>query len=140
MSKVRVLFLSTGNACRSQMAAAWAYRLAGDVMTAKSAGIDVEQINGMAVSVMLEVDIDMSGETPTKVNRALLEWADIIVTLCDHVEEQCPVVNVETMKLHFPLSNPAKLKGNGDAVLAAFRQTRDKVKSRVEYVLTLLPV
>jgi arsenate reductase len=122
------------------MAVAWAHRLAGDVMTAKSAGIDVEQINEMTVSVMLEVDIDMSGETPTKVNPALLEWADIIVTLCDYVEEQCPIVNAEAMKLHFPLSSPAKLKGSGDAILAAFRQTRDKVKSRVEYVLTLLPV
>ena len=77
---------------------------------------------------------------PARVNGELLEWADLIVTLCDNVEEQCPIVNFDTMKLHLPLSNPAKYKGSDEDVLTAFRQTRDKVKKRVEYVLTQLPV
>jgi arsenate reductase len=140
MSKVRVLFLSTGNACRSQIAEAWSKVLADDLLDVKSAGIEVQGINDLAVLVMAEVNIDMSGQVPARVNAELLEWADLIVTLCDNVEEQCPVVRYDTMKLHLPLSNPAKFKGNDDVVLAAFRQTRDKIKQRVEYVLTQLPI
>ena len=140
MSRVRVLFLSTGNACRSQMAEAWAKEMASDLVKVKSAGIEVQGINDIAVSVMSEVGIDMSKQVPARVNGELLEWADLIVTLCDNVEEQCPIVNFDTMKLHLPLSNPAKYKGSDEDVLTAFRQTRDKVKKRVEYVLTQLPV
>jgi len=140
MSRIRVLFLSTGNACRSQMAEAWAKEMASDLVKVKSAGIEVQGINDIAVSVMSEVGIDMSKQVPARVNGELLEWADLIVTLCDNVEEQCPIVNFDTMKLHLPLSNPAKYKGSDEDVLTAFRQTRDKVKKRVEYVLTQLPV
>ena len=140
MSRIRVLFLSTGNACRSQMAEAWAKEMASDLVKVKSAGIEVQGINDIAVSVMSEVGIDMSKQVPARVNGELLEWADLIVTLCDNVEEQCPIVNFDTMKLHLPFSNPAKYKGSDEDVLTAFRQTRDKVKKRVEYVLTQLPV
>ena len=140
MSRIRVLFLSTGNACRSQMAEAWAKEMASDLVKVKSAGIEVQGINDIAVSVMSEVGIDMSKQVPARVNGELLEWADLIVTLCDNVEEQCPIVNFDTMKLHLPLSNPAKYKGSDEDVLTAFRQTRDKVKKHVEYVLTQLPV
>ncbi|MFT7234962.1 MAG: arsenate reductase [Methylophagaceae bacterium] len=140
MSRIRVLFLSTGNACRSQMAEAWAKDMASDLIDVKSAGIEVQGLNKMAVAVMSEANIDMSGQIPARVNVELLEWADMIVTLCDNVEEQCPVVSFETLKLHLPLSNPAKFKGNDEAILAAFKQTRDKIKLRVEYVLTQLPV
>ena len=140
MSKVRVLFLSTGNTCRSQMAGAWAKELADDLVDVKSAGIEVQGINETTMSVMSEVGIDMSKQVPARVNVELLEWADLIVTLCDNVEEQCPVMNFDTLKLHLPLSNPAKFKGGDEAISAAFRQTRDKVKKRVEYVLSQLPL
>ena len=140
MSRIRILFLSTGNACRSQMAEAWAKELACELVDVRSAGIEVQGLNPIVVSVMSEVGIDMSKQMPARVNAELLEWADMIVTLCDNVEEQCPVVNSETLKLHLPLSNPAKFKGSEDDILAAFRQTREKVKKRVEHVLAQLPV
>jgi arsenate reductase len=122
------------------MAEAWTKEIASDLVKVKSAGIEVQGINDIAISVMSEVGIDMSKQVPARVNGELLEWADLIVTLCDNVEEQCPIVNFDTMKLHLPLSNPAKYKGSDEDVLTAFRQTRDKVKKRVEYVLTQLPV
>lgn len=140
MSRLRVLFLSTDNACRSQMAEAWARTLANDVIKAKSAGIAIHAIDPVAHTVMAEVGIDMSEQMPVRVNGELLEWADLIVTLCDEVEEQCPIMSFETTKLHLPLSNPAKIKGDDEAVLAAFRQARDKVKKRVEYVVAQLAV
>ena len=104
-----------------------------------SAGIEAKGLNAIAVAVMAEEGIDMSAQNPARVNGELLEWADLIVTLCDNVDEQCPVVNFETLKLHLPLSNPEKIKGSEKAILDAFRQTRDKVKQRVEYVLAQLP-
>jgi len=140
MTKFRVLFLSTGNACRSQMAEAWMQFLAADSVEVKSAGIEAQGLNDLAVAVMAEAGIDMSGQVPARVNGELLEWADLIVTLCDNVDEQCPVVNFDTLKLHFPLSNPEKVKGNDEVIMDVFRQTRDKVKKRVEYVLTQLPL
>lgn len=135
MSRLRVLFLSTGNACRSQMAEAWARQMASDSIDARSAGIEAQGLNEIAVAVMEEVGIDMSSQVPARVNAEILEWADLIVTLCDNVDEQCPIVNIETLKLHLPLSNPAKIKGDAATVLAAFRETRDAVKERVDYVL-----
>jgi len=140
MSRFRVLFLSADNACRSQMAEAWARELAGDIIKPKSAGIAIQNIDPMTVTIMAEEGIDMSEQVPARVNGELLEWADLIVTLCDKVEEQCPVMNFDTMKLHLPLSNPAKVKGDDKMKAAAFRQARDKIKKRVEYVMTQLPV
>lgn len=139
MSRIRVLFLSADNACRSQMAEAWARSLASDMVKVKSAGIAIQDIDPLTVTVMAEVGINMSKQVPVRVNSELLEWADLIVTLCDKVEEQCPIMSFDTMKLHLPLSNPAKVKGDKQAVFEAYRLTRDKVKKRVEHVLSKLP-
>jgi len=69
------------------------------------------------------------------VNSEMLEWADLVVTLCDNAEEQCPVVNPHTVKLHLPLADPAKIKGSEQEILDEFHQARDKVKKRVLYVI-----
>ncbi len=139
MSRIRVLFLSADNACRSQMAEAWARELASDIVKVKSAGIAILDIDPLTIKVMNEVGLNMSKQVPVRVNSELLEWADLIVTLCDKVEEQCPIMSFDTMKIHLPLSNPAKVKGDTKAVLDAYRQTRDRVKKRVEHVLAKLP-
>lgn len=139
MSRIRVLFLSADNACRSQMAEAWARSLASDMVKVKSAGIAIQDIDPLTVTVMAEVGINMTKQMPVRVNSELLEWADLIVTLCDKVEEQCPIMSFDTMKLHLPLSNPAKVTGDEQTILDAYRQTRDKVKKRVEHVLSKLP-
>ncbi|MCL4121754.1 UNVERIFIED_CONTAM: hypothetical protein GTU68_011278 [Idotea baltica] len=122
------------------MAEAWGNKLAGDLWQVKSAGIDVTGIDTMTISVMREVDIDMSKQTSTKVNRKLLEWADVIVTLCENEEEQCPVINYDTLKFHLPLSSPAKFKGDQQALMAAYRQTRDKLEERIEHLVTQLSI
>jgi len=135
MEKLRVLFLCTGNACRSQMAEAWAKELAGESIKIKSAGIEAHGKNERAITAMTEVGIDISGQESIRLNGEMLEWTDLLVTLCDNAEEQCPILSTHTMKLHLPLADPAKVKGSEQEIIAEFQQARDKIKQRVQYVL-----
>ena len=138
MEKMRVMFLCTGNACRSQMAEGWARELAGDLISIKSAGIEAHGQNQRAISAMKEVGIDISKQESIRINGEMLEWTDLLVTLCDNAEEQCPVISPHTIKLHLPLSDPAKIKGTEEELQAEFREAREKVKERVEFVIEQL--
>ena len=138
MEKLKVLFLCTGHSCRAPMAEAWMNRLAGNIVDVKSAGIEANGISPYTKTVMAEVDIDMSDKESVSLKGDMLEWADLLVTLCDNAEEQCPIVDESIAKLHLPLSDPEKLKDDEDALLAAYRETRDDVKKRVDFVLSHL--
>lgn len=135
MDKLRVIFLCTGNSCRSQMAEGWARALAGNDIEIKSAGIEAHGQNKMAIRVMKEVGIDISGQESIRVNGEMLEWADLLVTLCDNAEEQCPLLSPHTIKVHLPLPDPAKMRGDEQELLDEFRETREKVRQRVEFVI-----
>ena len=138
MDKFRVMFLCTGNSCRSQMAEGWARELADDFVDVKSAGIDAYGQNENAIRTMAEVGIDISMQQSIRVNGEMLEWADLLVTLCDNAEEQCPVVNPHTMRLHMPLPDPAKIRGTDDEIKHEFAEIRDQIRERVEVVLEQL--
>lgn len=135
MDKLRVMFLCTGNACRSQMAEGWARALAGDDIEIKSAGIEAHGQNAFAIRVMSEVGIDIARQESIRVNGEMLEWADLLVTLCDNAEEQCPLLSPHTIKVHLPLPDPAKIRGSHSEMLDEFRETREKVRQRVEFVI-----
>lgn len=135
MDKLRVMFLCTGNSCRSQMAEGWARALAGEDIEVKSAGIEAYGQNTLAIRVMQEVGIDISRQESIRVNGEMLEWADLLVTLCDNAEEQCPLLSPHTIKVHLPLPDPAKMRGDEDEMLNEFRETREKVRQRVEFVI-----
>ena len=135
MERVRVMFLCTGNACRSQMAEGWAREIAGDLISIKSAGIEAHGQNEHAIAAMDEVGIDISKQESIRVNGEMLEWTDLLVTLCDNADEQCPVISPHTMKLHLPLSDPAKMKGTEEEITMEFREAREKVKERVQFVI-----
>lgn len=138
MDKIRVMFLCTGHSCRSQMAEGWARALAADHIDVRSAGIEARGQNTRAIQVMAEAGIDISQQESIRVNGEMLEWADLLVTLCDNAEEQCPVVSPHTARLHLPLTDPAKYRGDEAEILAEFRITRDKIRQRVEYLLSQL--
>lgn len=138
MEKLRVMFLCTGNACRSQMAEGWAKDIASDLMEVKSAGIEAHGQNNRAIQVMAEEGIDISKQESIRVNGEMLEWVDLLVTLCDNAEEQCPVVSSHTVKVHLPLPDPVKFKGHEDKILMEFRETRDMVKQRINYIVDQL--
>jgi arsenate reductase len=135
MDKIRVMFLCTGNSCRSQMAEGWARALAGEDVDIKSAGIEAHGQNERAIRVMAEVGIDISAQESIRVNAEMLEWADLLVTLCDNAEEQCPLLSPHTIKVHLPLPDPAKMRGSEAELLDEFRESREKVRQRVEFVL-----
>jgi len=140
MDKLRVMFLCTGNSCRSQMAEGWARALSSDEIEFKSAGIEAHGQNQRAIKVMDEVGIDISQQESIRVNGEMLEWADLLVTLCDNAEEQCPIPGPHTIKVHLPLPDPAKMKGAEEDVMSEFRETREKVRQRVEFVLEQVAV
>lgn len=135
MDKLRVIFLCTGNASRSQMAEGWARALAGDEIEVRSAGIDeAHGQNALAIKVMAEVGIDISAQASIRLNGEMLEWADLLVTLCDNAEEQCPIFSSHLAKVHLPLPDPAKLGVDEESMIKAFRETREQVRQRVEFV------
>lgn len=132
---MRILFLCTGNACRSQMAEGWTKEIAGNKVEVRSAGIETHGQNEHAIHTMAELGIDISEQQSIRLNAEMLEWADLLVTLCDYAEQQCPVLNQHTVRLHLPLPDPAKKKGSEQEIQEEFREAREQLKRRVNYVL-----
>ncbi len=133
-----ILFLCTGNSCRSQIAEGWTRHLGSGRFGVESAGIEAHGKNPRAIAVMNEKGVDISEQESTVVTGGMLEKADVVVTVCGHADEQCPVLPPGVKKVHWPLEDPAKATGSEDEIMAAFRATRKEVKRRVESLLTLL--
>jgi len=96
-----------------------------------SAGIEAHGKNPRAIAVMREAGVDISGQESTRVTDDMIRHADIVVTVCGHADEHCPVLPPGVKKIHWPLSDPAKATGTEDEILAQFRATRDEVRRRV---------
>ena len=141
MSNVKsILFLCTGNSCRSQMAEGWAKHFAGTSLEVHSAGIEAHGKNPRAIAVMAEAGVDISAQQSTVVTPAMLNAADVVVTVCGHADEMCPVLPIGKRKIHWPLSDPAKATGTEDDIMRQFRATRDEVKNRVLGLLRVVEV
>ena len=134
----RILFLCTGNSCRSQMAEGWARHLGDNFLEASSAGIEAHGKNPRAIAVMHEAGVDISLQESTRLTDAMLAAADYLVTVCGHADEQCPVLPPGIRKEHWPLSDPAKAAGTEEEILSVFRQTRDEIRQRVEELINRL--
>ncbi|MDA0681523.1 MAG: arsenate reductase (thioredoxin) [Proteobacteria bacterium] len=132
---VNILFLCTGNSCRSQIAEGWARHIGGDAVVVQSAGIEAHGKNPRAIEVMREIGIDISGQESTSVNDGMLQDADVVVTVCGHADEQCPVLPPGITKLHWPLTDPAKAIGTEEEIMAEFRATREEIEGRVNKLL-----
>ena len=95
------------------MAEGWLRTLGGDAFVAQSAGIEAHGKNPRAIAVMAEADIDISGQESTIVSDGMIGSANVVVTVCGHADEQCPVLPPSVQKIHWPLSDPAKAKAAG---------------------------
>ncbi len=133
--KARILFLCTGNSCRSQMAEGWANHLGSEWLEATSAGIEAHGKNPRAITVMREAGVDISHQESARVTPEMLAQADLVVTVCGHADEHCPVLPPGVQKKHWPLEDPAKATGTEEQIMAKFRATRDEVKCRVEVLI-----
>ena len=132
MTKPRILFLCTGNACRSQMAEGWLRHLASDSVEALSAGITPHGVNPLAVEVMAEVGVDLSPQRSEDVARYLDEPLDLVVAVCDSAAEACPTFPRPVPILRAPFPDPAAAEGSPEEVRRVFREVRDAIGRRIE--------
>lgn len=134
-SALRILFLCTGNSCRSQMAEGWTRWLGGEHVWVESAGIEAHGKNPRAIAAMAGIGIDISAQESTVVTPHMLDAADLLVTVCGHADEHCPALPPGKRKVHWPLADPAKATGTEAEITAAFNATRDEVGRRVRALL-----
>lgn len=135
-----LLFLCTGNSCRSQMAEGWARELGkqygDDWLEVESAGIESHGKNPRAIAVMQDAMVDISAQESTTVTDEMLEQADLVVTVCGHADEHCPVLPAGTRKIHWPLDDPAKAEGTEEEIMEVFKASRDDIRQRVNELLS----
>ena len=135
VDKLKILFLCTGNSCRSQMAEGWAAHLRSDLIEAYSAGIEKHGLNPSAVKVMAEAGVDISNQQSNLVEEVGIPAFDWVITLCGHADETCPVVPGK--RLHQGFDDPPKLAAAAsteEAKLDCYREVRDQIKA---FVMTL---
>ena len=130
--KLKVLFLCTGNSCRSQMAEGCARVLKGDVIEAYSAGIEAHGMNPRAVQVMAEAGVDLSGQWSKPLEAVKDIPFDYVVTVCDNARESCPILPGRGKMIHRSFEDPAGATGTEEEILAVFRRVRDEVREFVE--------
>jgi len=137
MKKLKVLFLCTGNACRSQMAEGWARHLKRGVIDAYSAGVAPHGLNEDAVLVMKEAGVDISKQSSKHLDDLGAIELDYVVTVCGHANESCPIFRGKTKVVHVGFDDPpalAKTAKSREEALRHFRRVRDEIK---RFVLTL---
>ncbi len=127
----KVLFLCTENACRSQMAEGLVnHDLAGPVK-AYSAGIRPSQVNPMAIKVMTEIGIDISRQRSKSVDDLAGEHFNLVITVCDQAQGQCPIFPGDTEIMHVGFPDPAKASGSEEEIVATFRRVRDDLRGKL---------
>ena len=133
--KLKVLFLCTGNSCRSQMAEGWARHLLADVFEPYSAGIAPEPLDPLAVRVMAEAGVDISRQRSKHVQQLKGVEFDLVVTVCDEAREHCPVFPGRARRLHAGFDDPPHLAAaarSEDEALWHYRRVRDEIRRFVE--------
>ncbi|MBZ0149803.1 MAG: arsenate reductase ArsC [Pseudorhodoplanes sp.] len=133
--KLKVLFLCTGNSCRSQMAEGWARALKADAIDAYSAGIETHGMNPRAVQVMAEAGVDISAHHSKHLAEMNDVQFDYVVTVCAHAHETCPIFPREAKVVHVGFDDPPKLAKEAKTdveALGHYRRVRDEIRAYVE--------
>ena len=133
--KLKILFLCTGNSCRSQMAEGWARRLKGDEIEAYSAGTHPQPVSQRAVKVMAEAGVDICGQRSKAVAELKDVAFDYVITVCDHAHESCPLFPGKTKVAHAGFDDPPRLAENAateEEALVHYRRVRDEIREFVE--------
>ena len=132
---LRVLFLCTGNSCRSQMAEGICRQLHGDRIEASSAGIETHGLNPLAVQVLGEIGIDISGHASKSLDELPSLDFDFVVTVCGHADETCPAFPKRTAIVHCGFDDPPKLAANArtaEEAMFHYRRVRDEIRDFIE--------
>lgn len=136
---MNILYVCTGNSCRSQMAEGWTRHLGGERVAVRSAGLEAHGLNPNAVAAMQAAGVDISAQPSSILADADIGWADIVVTVCGHADEHCPLMPAGTRKLHWAFDDPARAEGGPEQITHVFATTRDAIRERVEALLAELP-
>ncbi|MFI4854256.1 MAG: arsenate reductase ArsC [Phycisphaerales bacterium JB065] len=129
-----VLFLCTGNSCRSQMAEGWAKHLKADQIDSYSAGTDPHGLNQLAVKAMAEAGVDISGHASRRPEDLGIDF-DFVVTVCDAANETCPVFPANTRVVHVGFEDPPKLAAHAatqEEAMHHYRRVRDEIRAYIE--------
>lgn len=134
LNKVRLLFLCTGNSCRSQMAEGWARNLLSDSVEAWSAGTNPKGMDPRAVKVMLESGVDISGQRSKHIDVLGKIEIDVVITLCGDANDNCPVFSGGAKVMHFGFEDPPRLARGAvdeEEALGHYRHVRDEIREFV---------
>ena len=135
----RVLFICTHNSARSQMAEGLLRHLAGDRFEAFSAGTEATLVRPLAIKVMSEIGIDISGQQSKTLDRYLNEPFAMVITVCDTAAETCPIFPGAAQRRHWSLPDPSQATGSETEQLAVYRRVRDELRARIENELLAHP-
>jgi len=133
--KIKLLYLCTGNSCRSQMAEGWTRKLKGDVIEAYSAGLETHGLNPNAVKAMAEAGVDITDQKSQHLDELMDLDLDYVVTVCDHAHETCPLFPGDAKVVHRSFDDPPRLSSPDapeEVKLDGFRRVRDEIKAFVE--------
>ncbi len=133
--KTKILFLCTGNSCRSQMAEGWAGHLKSDVIESCSAGIEKHGMNENAIRVMAEAGVDISGNSSKLIDELPTGDFDYVITVCDHAHESCPIFPGRAKVIHKGFDDPPRLAATAataEEALDYYRRVRDEIRAFIE--------
>lgn len=137
MNKLKILFLCTGNSCRSQMAEGWARFLKNDTIEAYSAGVETHALNPYVVRVMAEAGVDISTQYSKHLDEVKQISFDWVITVCDNANESCPVFPGKVKRFHISFDDPPRLARNAkteEEALSHYRRVRDEIREFVDSI------
>lgn len=129
MPRKKILFLCTHNSCRSQMAEGLANHFMGEEFQAYSAGTEATRVNPLAIKVLSEIGVDISGHRSKTLEEFEGESFDYVITLCGDANETCPLFIGGAKRSHRGFDDPSRYSGSESEVLPQFRRVRDEIKS-----------
>lgn len=140
--KMKILFLCTGNSCRSQMAEGWTRHLKGNLIEPYSAGTETHGLNPNAVRVMAEAGVDISGHESKTVADLETKEFDYVITVCSDADQNCPIFPGKTIKVHHGFDDPPKLAKTAkteEEELSHYRRVRDEIRNFIDTLPESLP-
>ncbi len=136
--KKKVLFICTGNSCRSQMAEGLLRTMAGVRFEIYSAGSHPSRVHPIAIRVMNEVGINISTHTSDPIDKYFGHGINYVITLCDNAREFCPTFPGKSKKIHWSIDDPFRSWKNDHKIIGRYRQTRDEIQERLEQLIELI--
>src|SRR5512143_2129342 len=135
---LKIMFLCTGNSCRSQMAEGFAREFGKGLFVHYSAGLIAAGVHPRAIAVMKEIGIDISNQKSKEIDEDLLRKMDVVITLCGNAEESCPRTPPEIKRLHWPINDPVGTEGSEEKIMKEFRRARDEIGARIAQLISEL--